>query len=90
MTRIETKEHLLAKIMKAQSELASREERPGTQHRERTSPADHYYISKYAKASYDLAEWLSGLEDDPAVAVRSILLSVVTFTELNTRISFCD
>jgi hypothetical protein len=75
MTRIETKERLMAKIINARSELGSREDGSRSQRhqRERTSPADHYYISKYAKASYNLTEWLSDLEDDPAVVVRTLL-----------------
>ncbi|KAG2029778.1 hypothetical protein BDR03DRAFT_1017973 [Suillus americanus] len=32
--------------------------------RERTSPANHYHISKYARASFDLTEWLNELPED--------------------------
>jgi len=79
MTRIETKERLMTKIINARSELASREGGPISQRhqRERTSPADHYYISKNAKASYNLTEWLSDLEDDRAVVVRIYLISLL-------------
>ncbi|KIK33637.1 hypothetical protein CY34DRAFT_18247 [Suillus luteus UH-Slu-Lm8-n1] len=70
MTRIETWERLMGKIVKTQATLASREGNTGSQRcqRERTSPANHFHISKYAKSSMDLTEWLSELpEDDLAV-----------------------
>jgi hypothetical protein len=73
MTRIETWERLLGKIVKAQSTVASREADAGSQHpqREHTSPANHYHISKYARTSHDLTEWLSELpEGDLAVVVH--------------------
>jgi hypothetical protein len=72
MTRIETRERLLGKIVKAWAQLTSRKYAGESQRcqRERTSPADHYHISKYARISYDLTEWLGELMDDLAVTVR--------------------
>ncbi|KAG2140146.1 hypothetical protein DEU56DRAFT_705242, partial [Suillus clintonianus] len=70
MTRIETRERLMGKIVKARATLASREGDAGSQRRQRqrTSPSDHYHISKYATTSFDLTGWLSELpEDDLAV-----------------------
>jgi hypothetical protein len=68
MTRIETRERLLGKIVKARTTLID----PGSQRRrrERTPPADHYHISKYARTSYDLTEWLGDLLDDVVIVVR--------------------
>ncbi|KAG2064475.1 hypothetical protein BDR04DRAFT_1130754 [Suillus decipiens] len=56
MTRIETRERLLGKIVKARTALIY----PGSQRY-------HYHISKYAKTSYDLTEWLGDLLDDIAI-----------------------
>jgi hypothetical protein len=73
MTQIEMREQLPGKIVKARAALASREGDTGSQRRQRdwTSPADHYHISKYARTSHDLTEWLSELpDDDLAVVVR--------------------
>jgi hypothetical protein len=78
MTRIETRERLIGKIVKARATFTSREDDTGSQRRqrERTSPSDHFHISKYAKSSMDLTEWLSKLpEDDLAVVVYSFFLN---------------
>jgi hypothetical protein len=43
--------------------------------RQRTSPSNHYHISKYPKASHDLTRWLSDFEDDdPAKKVCLLIL----------------
>ncbi|KAG2746216.1 hypothetical protein P692DRAFT_20691939, partial [Suillus brevipes Sb2] len=34
---------------------------------ERTSPALHYHISKYARSSYDMTVWLSELTGNPVI-----------------------
>jgi hypothetical protein len=72
MMQIETWECLLGKIVKAWTTLASREDDARSQHHQRecTSPANHYHISKHARTSYNLTEWLSELpSDDLAVVV---------------------
>ncbi|KAG2055703.1 hypothetical protein BDR06DRAFT_881584, partial [Suillus hirtellus] len=30
----------------------------------RTSPSDHYHVSKHPRASFDLTSWLTDIEDD--------------------------
>jgi hypothetical protein len=86
MTRIETRERLLGKIVKARTALID----PGSQRRrrERTSPADHYHISKYAKTSYDLTEWLGDLLDDIAIVVRFSNSQRLLYLTSHTRILF--
>lgn len=91
MTRIETRERLIGKIVKARATLASREDdaAPQRRQRERTSPSDHFHISKYAKSSIDLTEWLSELpEDDLAVVVRSFSKFLVISFNGSDRILF--
>ncbi|KAG1888369.1 hypothetical protein F4604DRAFT_1506880, partial [Suillus subluteus] len=65
MTRLKARERIIAKINKRREEIAH----PAMQQtpRERTSPALHYHISKYARISYDITAWLSELTGDPAV-----------------------
>ncbi|KAG2337819.1 hypothetical protein BDR05DRAFT_952336 [Suillus weaverae] len=72
MTWIKTRERLIGKIVKARATLASREGDTGSQRRQRecTSPANHFHISKYAKSSINLTEWLSELPEDDLAVVR--------------------
>ncbi|KAG1831450.1 hypothetical protein DFJ58DRAFT_848220 [Suillus subalutaceus] len=65
MTRLEAREHIIAKINKQQEEIAH----PAMQQApcKCTSPALHYHISKYARISYDITAWLSKLTGDPAL-----------------------
>lgn len=67
MTRLEARERIIAKINKRREEIAH----PPMQQapRERTSPALHYHISKYARSSYNITAWLSELTGDPAIKV---------------------
>jgi hypothetical protein len=67
MTHLEARERVIARIVQRREELLKAPSVP----RERTSPAAHYHISKYPKASYDMTGWLGDLAEDPAVKVSS-------------------
>lgn len=69
MTHLEAREWVIAQINQQHKELLKA---PSIPH-ERTSPAAHYHISKYPKASYDMTAWLGDLIEDPAVKVSSSL-----------------
>jgi hypothetical protein len=80
MTHLEAREQIIAKINKRREEIV----RPPLQQapRERTSPALHYHISKYARSSYDMTAWLSELTGDPAIIVSSFdVLKIILLTE---------
>jgi hypothetical protein len=70
MTHLEARERVIARINERHQQLLKPHCRPP---RERSSPAAHYHISKYPKASYDMTSWLSDLEGDPAIKVSSSL-----------------
>jgi len=78
MARQEARNRLMKKILKRRELLA---EAGGQSRKKRqcTSPSDHYHISKYPKASYDLTAWLSKLDsDDPAKKVCGIFMLILT------------
>lgn len=66
-THLEAHEQVVARIVQRREELLKA---PSIPHK-CTSPAVHYHISKYPKASYDMTGWLSDLAEDPAVKVSS-------------------
>jgi hypothetical protein len=90
MVRQEARHRLVRKILKRHEKLAAEAGQWNRrQKRQRTSPSDHYHISKHPKASYDITAWLSELDGDPAKEVRLRLLFYAdSITYLGFRISF--
>jgi len=65
MTHLEARERLITRInQRHQDNLGPLMQEE--QYR-RTSPAEHYHMSKYPKCSYDVFAWLGELKDDPAI-----------------------
>lgn len=89
MARQEARHRLMKKILKRREQLAEAAGRHNKK-RQRTSPSDHYHISHYPKASYDLTAWLSELDNDPATQVCAliVLISFLIYCEVEFYSTF--
>lgn len=77
MARQEARSRLMKKILQRRELLAEAAGR-SRKRRQRTSPSEHYHISKYPRASYDLTAWLSELDsNDPARKVCGTFMLIL-------------